>query len=99
MHPQKSTLTHTLFPYPMRCRADETDRLQLYNQRLSDMFDGGWSIRHGASFTELLTNGLAVGTYELDPDETERWSRERVERHREPGGPGDRKNTRLNSSH
>ncbi|WP_445679513.1 sensor domain-containing diguanylate cyclase [Radicibacter daui] len=66
---------------------DEDDRLQLYNQRFADIFYGGWGIKPGASFAELVKNGLSLSTYDLGPADEAQWLQQRVDRHRNPAGP------------
>ena len=66
---------------------DEADRLQLYNQRFSDIFHGGWGVETGALFADLVKNGLSADTYDLGQVDQEVWLRQRVEKHRDPAGP------------
>lgn len=63
---------------------DTDDRLVVYNQRYRDLYPrSAHAMKPGATFTEILSAGLAAGEYTDAVGREEDWLRERLAQHQE----------------
>lgn len=67
---------------------DADDRIVAFNSRYPALYaDSAGAIRVGARFEDLLRHGLASGQFPQARGREEAWLQERLEWHRNPGGP------------